>query len=204
MLYGFINYHLVIMNLNDHQMLQELSAKNQSVFDELYKRHYKRLFILSFKYVKDTSIAEEVVHDVFMKLWNRGGYIKITHSLNSYLSKAIINTSINMLKREKLQTINLTKYENDQICFLEEDEDGEILEKKLLMIESAINQLPTQCKKVLILSKFQKLKQQDIANELKISIKTVKNHLTYAYKKIKENINDTLLLILLLSYLGLF
>lgn len=186
----------------DNEILQELSKKNQVVFDALYKEYYKKLFVLSFKYLRNQELAEEVVHDVFLKIWKQADSLQITQSLSSYLSKAVVNTSLNMLKSQKRELENYTRYE---VEFPNEtdDNEAEVLEKNLLKIEQAISQLPVQCKKVLLMSKYEKLKQQEIADRLNISIKTVKNHLTYAFKKIRETIGENGIIIMLLIFIEL-
>lgn len=192
---------LKMSELTDQQILKEISLGNQKVFDELYRKLYKNLFMLSFKYTRDQEVAEEVVHDVFIKIWNQASSIIITQSLAGYLARAVVNTSINALKRNRFMNDHQEKYDLElTLDFEEKQEEAMALEQKLIQLELAIEQLPPQCKKVLLMSKFQKLKQQEIANELDISIKTVKNHLTYAYKKLKENINGHLNLIILLSF----
>ncbi|MBD3749770.1 MAG: RNA polymerase sigma-70 factor [Sphingobacteriales bacterium] len=187
--------------LSDQQILNEIALGNQKVFDELYQKHYKNLFMLSFKYTRDQEITEEVVHDVFIKIWNQASSIIITQSLAGYLARAVVNTSINVIRKNKLINEHQEKYEVELFTDFEENQDEAMgLEQKLIQLEMAIEKLPSQCKKVLLMSKFQKLKQQEIADELDISIKTVKNHLTYAYKKLKENINGHLSMIILLIF----
>lgn len=192
---------LKISELSDQEILHEIAQENQKIFDELYRNQYKKLFMLSFKYTRDQEIAEEIVHDIFIKIWNQASNIIITQSLGGYLSRAVVNSSINALKKTKTINDYQEKYNVERsLDFEEEQEEASNLEQKLIQLEKAIEELPTQCKKVLLMSKFQKLKQQEIADELNISIKTVKNHLTYAYKKLKENINEHLNLIVLLSF----
>ena len=183
---------------SDNEILQELSKKNQAVFDALYKEYYKKLFILSFKYTRNQELAEEVVHDIFLKIWNQAGSLHVTQSLGSYLSKAVVNASLNLLKSQKRELGNYTRYEVEFSNDTDDNNEAEVLEQKLLNIEQAISQLPVQCKKVLLMSKYEKLKQQEISNRLNISIKTVKNHLTYAFKKIRETIGETRIIIMAL------
>lgn len=183
---------------SDNEILQELSKKNLAVFDALYKEYYKKLFILSFKYIRNQELAEEVVHDIFLKIWNQAGSLQVTQSLGSYLSKAVVNASLNLLKSQKRELGNYARYEVEFSNDTDDNNEAEVLEQKLLKIEQAISQLPVQCKKVLLMSKYEKLKQQEISNRLNISIKTVKNHLTYAFKKIRETIGEPRIIIMAL------
>lgn len=185
--------------LTDNEILQAISSKNQAVFDKLYINYYKKLYIISFKYTRNQELSEEVVHDVFIKIWNHSGNLNITQSLSSYLSKAVINTSLNVLKSQKGLFENQTRYEKEMVKEIEEE--AENLEERLINIERAIQLLPPQCQKILLMSKYEKRKQQEIADQLNISIKTVKNHLTYAYKKIREIVGNGGILILIVIFI---
>src|SRR3989339_705419 len=99
--------------LNDNEILQAISSKNQAVFYKLYINYYKKLYIISFKYTRNQELAEEVVHDVFIKIWNHSGNLNINQSLSSYLSKAVINTSLNVLKSQKGLFENQGRYERE-------------------------------------------------------------------------------------------
>ncbi|MFF5384426.1 RNA polymerase sigma factor [Pedobacter suwonensis] len=185
----------------DQEILNEISIQNRHVFDKLYRQYYKKLFTISYKYLRREEMAEEVVHDVFIKIWNLAGKIKLSYSLSGYLSRAVVNASLNLLKGDRINTINIELSECDDIESETELNDAEILENQLLALEKAILQLPGQCQKVLLMSKFDKLKQQEIAEQLGISIKTVKNHLTYGYKKLRENLEHVIIIVFFINIL---
>ncbi|MGY3053793.1 RNA polymerase sigma-70 factor (family 1) [Pedobacter sp. UYEF25] len=192
---------------NDNQILRQISLKDSAVFDKLYRDQYKKLFLLSFGYTRNQQISEEVVHDVFIKIWNHSSTLTINQSLNGYLVKATINTSLNAIKKTKRLNEQIDDYNTEHfIGAISEvvNERAEAAEMRMLLLEESIEKLPEQCRKILLMSKFQKLKQQQIADELKISIKTVKNHLTYAYKKLKERVGIEVLMIgVIFFYIGL-
>uniref|UniRef100_UPI003D7FF8E1 RNA polymerase sigma factor n=1 Tax=Pedobacter sp. TaxID=1411316 RepID=UPI003D7FF8E1 len=110
------------------------------------------------------------------------------HSVKSYLIKAIINTSLNYIKKEKLITAKRLKYMAEQ-QEVDHDESSKNAEEALLVgLERALELLPEKCKNVMYLSRFGKLKQHEIAEQMNISIKTVKNHLTYGFQKLREHL----------------
>ncbi len=194
----------IIMFEQDQVILKQIRLKNTDFFEAFYKKYYKRMFMLSYQYIRNHGLVEELVHDVFLKFWNEAATLNIQHSLPSYLSRCIINASLNLLKKEKGEMNRLAKYTES---FEETDiivEDAEILERQLLLLEKALETLPPQCKKVMMMSKFNKCKQQEIADSLNISIKTVKNHLTYGYNKIRVILSEENLLLSLLLLCGLF
>jgi RNA polymerase sigma-70 factor (ECF subfamily) len=166
---------------------KQIQEKDNKAFESYYKMHYKSFFVMACRYLKNTEQAEEVVNDVFMKIWEDGNKISIDSSLKSYIYRAIINRSLNEIQKNK-KDFNLavdlynTQEESYELRQIEENE----LRIKLF---NAIELLPEQCRKVFELSRFEELKQQEIADKLGISIKTVKNHITHALKNLSKSID---------------
>jgi RNA polymerase sigma-70 factor (ECF subfamily) len=166
---------------------RQIQKKDTKAFESYYKMHYKSFFVMACRYLKSTEQAEEIVNDVFMKIWEDGNKISIDSSLKSYIYRAIINRSLNEIQKNK-KDFNLavdifnTQEESYELRQIEENE----LRIKLF---DAIELLPDQCKKVFQLSRFEELKQQEIADKMGISIKTVKNHITHALKTISKSID---------------
>jgi RNA polymerase sigma-70 factor (ECF subfamily) len=173
------------MNHSDAELYQGICRQDRQSFEFLYKSHYRKLYVLSYKYLRNEEQAEEVVNDVFMKVWNLGDRLDNKHSLSAYMSRSVANASLNIIKSNqrydgKLDSFKHTLSESDEM----EDQAG-LLEERLVKLEAAIELLPPQCKKVLMMSKFESYKQQEIADALNISVKTVKNHLTLGYEKLR-------------------
>jgi RNA polymerase sigma-70 factor (ECF subfamily) len=166
-------------------------------FEELYKTHYKKLFMVAFGYVQSTPLAEEIVHEVFLNVWKKREEIQFRSNQGAYLYKSIVNTSLNFLKKEK-QTRNLEQNYFENNPHLQSFEDLEKWERMIRNLEKALETLPPQCKKVIMLSKIKGMKQKEIAEYLDISIKTVKNHTSYGYEKLREILKKDNLLILFL------
>jgi RNA polymerase sigma-70 factor (ECF subfamily) len=178
------------MQEKDIEILNQIRLKNVNAFEVFYKEYYKRLYILAYKYTRNQNHAEEIVHDIFLKIWSEGDGLNIQFSFGSYLSRCVINASLNWLKREKQEANMIADY---GLNFEEIDimnDDAEKLERQLILLEKALDLLPPQCKRVMMMSKFSRYKQQEIANTLNISVKTVKNHLTYGYHKIRTILAD--------------
>ena len=170
----------------DEDTLSKIYSGDKNSFEKFYKQYYKRSYIVAYQYTKHHEQSEEIVHDVFLKIWNNASTLRIVYSLDSYLYRSVVNASLNYIKKEKNKADKHDKFSQDFDELEMMDEGSEMLENRLLQIELAVEQLPPQCKKVMMMSKFDKYKQQDIADSLNISVKTVKNHLTYGYKKLKD------------------
>ncbi len=174
----------------DSDLIDAIVLQDKKMFEVLYKQHYKQLFAIAYRYVGRPEAAEEIVHDVFINIWNKGRQLKIEHSLKSYLIKSIINTSLNLIKKEKLDMEKRLKYISEQEEFTDEETTKDAEEALLKGLESALELLPEKCRQVMYLSRFGKLKQQEIAAQMNISIKTVKNHLTYGFQKLREHLEQ--------------
>lgn len=183
------------MDLNEEIAWKKIRQKDIKAFENYYKENYRYFLLMAFKYLKDTRLAEEIVNDIFMKIWEESHRIEIESSLKSYMYRSIINKSINTLDKLKKENnhaadLNLLPDEGYELHLIEENE----LKIKLY---KAISELPGQCRRVFELSRFEKMKQKEIADNLGISVKTVKNHITIALKQLHKVILTDFLLILL-------
>lgn len=174
---------------------QRIREKDIAAFEDYYKSHYKEFVLASYKYVKSTAVAEEVVNDVFLKIWQDGQNITIETSIKAYVYRAIINRSINALNKQKREG----QIEKELIRLQEEAYELREIELNELKVKlyKAIDALPEQCRKVFLMSRFDGLKQQEIADKLGISIKTVKNHITHALKLLSSSTGYSIIILLL-------
>jgi RNA polymerase sigma-70 factor, ECF subfamily len=188
------------MDLKEETIWRKIQEKDEATFERFYKVHYRSFFLMACKYLKDSAQAAETVNDVFMKIWEDGDSIRIDTSLKSYIYKAVINRCINVLNKNK----RALSYHTDLNIFQDESYELRQIEENELMIKlyTAIEQLPDKCRQVFEMSRFEELKQQEIAEKLGISVKTVKNHITIALKQLSKSvIKDLLLQILIFKYL---
>jgi len=172
------------MQTDEEKIWSFIQQKDTRAFESYYKEHYRSFFLMAFRFLKDTGRAEEIVNDVFVKLWEEGEKITITSSLKSYIYRAVINRSINVLnkqqkEKEYLKELGARPEETFELKQIEEQE-------LRIRLYKAIDQLPEQCRRVFQMSRFEGLKQQEIADRLDISIKTVKNHITLALKRLSK------------------
>jgi len=186
----------------DQDLINQIQQKNKDVFELLYKKYYKKLYVLSRQYVVNHEVSEEIVHDVFISIWKMSDRIIIERSLERYLIRSIINASLNYITNEKQVKGKRDEYSKGQTEVAEEPVNGEDAEALLIRLEEALELLPPQCKKVMMLSRFEKLKQKKISEQMGISIKTVKNHLSYGFNKIRailENKANNMILFILIA-----
>ena len=185
------------MDPNEEIIWKNIQQKDVQAFETYYKEHYKAFFLLACKYLKSPVQAQEIVNDIFIKIWQDADKMVIDSSLKSYIYRAIINRSINALNKSNKDRQNQKElsYQSEETYELRPVEENELK----IRLYTAIDQLPEQCKKVFRMSRFEGLKQQEIADKLGISIKTVKNHITHALKQLSKSAGDFLILIIIIK-----
>lgn len=162
--------------------------KQDSKFEQLYRRHHPSLLAFAVYLTGSKTEADELVNDVFFAIWKRKEDLPIDDTLKSYLFTAVKNRSANFHKKTKMKVVEILP--NDKESSLRADlplEEKEI-ENKLQRI---LQMLPPKCKQIFMMSRFDNLKNKEIADLLDISIKTVENQMTKALKIFKENLKTT-------------
>ncbi|ALL04084.1 hypothetical protein AQ505_00390 [Pedobacter sp. PACM 27299] len=185
--------------LIEEEFLGENRENSVAVFTKLYRHYFKRLFMTSLKIVRDDYLAEEVIQDVFLRLWENENRFDQIAEFERYLYRSVGNESLNKLRNQKTQSKHYDQFSKAASpefvnTLLEEEE----LKRK---IAKAIESLPPQCKTVFKMNRFEGLKYRQIAEELQISEKTVEGHIAKALKILRANL---LGILLLLSYLSWF
>jgi len=191
-------YSFIGMEFQDEQIASLLSQKDEAAFEQVFKTYYKNLHAYAFTMLKDEDEAEEMVQQVFFKLWERSEHLSFSGPIAAYLYRAVHNESLNFLKHQKvkaghqLHVAYSMKNKTDH-------EQGKVMRKELeKKFREALNELPEQCRTVFQLSRFEDMKYKEIADKLDISVKTVENHMGKALKLLRAKLVDFLPLLLIL------
>ena len=176
------------MSPEEEQIWRGIQQKDGQVFENYYKAHYRFFLLASCQYLKDPGLAQEIVNDVFIKLWEDAATIDIQTSLKFYIHRAVVNRSLNELDRDRRDRLRQERFGEGlhETAEWKEMEDNELK----VRLYKAIDQLPEQCRRVFNMSRVEGLKQREIADRLGISIKTVKNHITRALKELNQVVGD--------------
>lgn len=171
---------------NDEELMQMLRMGNTAGLDELFRRYYEELCISSLRILKDRKDAEDVVQEFFMSLWNKRNVLPEVDSVAPYFRRSVRNRSLNFLRDQK----RIPSGDEDDMPILatSDSETSKELEAEELQvkIDRAINSLPERCRMVFVLSRFEGMKQKEIAEKLEISVKTVENQMGRAYRFLRE------------------
>ena len=161
-------------------------------FEELFRNYFTPLMAFSRRILGDEEDAREVVHQVFINLWEKRRELDLSTSLKSYLFTSVNNRSLNVIRdRRKFSSEEVPERagEWDVSTQLEAME----LEEK---IRAAIDTLPERCREIFELNRFEGLKYSEIATQLDISVKTVENQMTKALKLLREQLGKYLSILL--------
>lgn len=186
------------MELNDTVLVQLLGNRDEEAFEHVFKAHFKNLHVYACTIVQEPAAAEEIVQNVFYKIWEKAEQLNISPPVAAYLYRAVNNESINYLKHQKVKSIHrahtLYHAKNQSESASKKVLAGE-LEKKL---RKALSELPEQCRIIFQLSRFEELRYREIAGKLGISVKTVENQMGKALRLLRVKLADFLPLLLFL------
>jgi len=173
-----------------------ITKGDKSAFNKLFLLYYDKLCQFVVHYVRDADIAENIVQELFFKIWINRTAWNFTHNIVSYLYKAARNYSLNHLKNNKIKNKFLDDYTKS--FNLSETPEKELFDKEFSeRVHSAINELPEQCRIIFIMKKFDGLKYAEIADIKNISVKTVETQMGRALKYLRKRLNDLLTVIFL-------
>jgi RNA polymerase sigma-70 factor, ECF subfamily len=172
-------------------------------FELVFKTHFKGLNAYAYTILHDVTQAEEIVQEVFYKLWEKRTQLDIHSSLRAYLYRSVHNESLNLLKHLKVIAEHKRYTMQTQKEYSEENDPEIRLASKDLedKIRLALNELPEQCRTIFQLSRFESMKYQEIAGQLDLSLKTVENQMGKALKRLRLKLAEYLPFIIFFIHL---
>lgn len=180
-------------NHEERFLLSGLKAGEEAVFRLLFDKYYKPLVVFANRLLSDPDLSRSVVQDVFVMLYDKREDLNIHTNLRSHLFQTVRNRCLNIIKHDKM------KREHHQRIFdssSETEEPQQTLEYAELekCIDVAVNDLPDQCRKIFKMSRYEGVTNQEIAEQLNISKRTVETQISKALKRIREELASSGLL----------
>lgn len=172
------------------------AAVTEEAFKALFHKEYSGLCRYAVSYLKDSYLAEDVVQETFIKIWEKKQEMIASPDLRFYLVTAVRNNCINVLRKQKAQPFALAEHTHEpepevQITPMQYKEMAEERNRK---ISQALELLPPKCREVFLLVKMQGMSYKQVAEIMDISQKTVENQMGKALKILREGVLLELLL----------
>lgn len=180
---------------------QNLNKDREQEFENVFKKHFKGLHAYACTILHDEVMAEEMVQNVFCRLWEKTDQIEIRESVSGYLYRSVYHESLNYIKhlkvRDAYQTYAVSQMENTNNT--SHNMELRELEERL---DVALKELPEKCRTIFQMSRFEELKYQEIADRLELPLKTVENQMGKALRLLRIKLVDFLPASFLLFFLG--
>lgn len=205
-----IDLKSMLVKTIDAVLLARLMNADYSAFDEIYERHWKTLLEIAIKKTGDVDVAMDLAQDLFVDLWQRRHMINIHSGLRAYLISALYHKLFQYFRRKGVHEKHVEQYSlmlqdglHDVFAIGYEENFSEVL----VAIEQSIVEMPDRMRAVFNLKYQRSLSNHEIAEQLGISLQTVKNQLSKALQLVREHMQQQQLnptLFLSLSFLLFF
>ncbi|QHV95920.1 RNA polymerase sigma-70 factor [Spirosoma endbachense] len=172
---------------NEHIVRSAFTNSPQKGFEALFRLYYLPLCSHAVRFVYTREVAEDIVGEVFYQLWKTGSYATIQHTYRTYLYAAVRHRAYNYLRDEL--TGNRTPASLDDIGETSLGETPQTLieyDETFQRVEKVIHELPPQCQRIFLMSRFENRKNQEIADELGLALKTVEAHMARALQQLRR------------------
>lgn len=181
------------MAQNEAELFELVSTGDEAAFERFFKTYHQRLLSYAYVMLRDESASEEMVQQVFYKIWEKRTRLKIHTSGKAFLYRAVYNECLNYLKHEK----HKRAYEKHSLSVDADSYQGKASDPLMLtelqsMLQKAINELPKQCRNIFYMNRIEELKYREIAEELGLSVKTVEAQVSKALKVLRKKLADYL------------
>lgn len=174
---------------SDNELFLELKSDNELAFEQLFYKYYASLCLFTFQFSHDREIAEEIVQEIFVKIWAKRKTLQIKTSVKHYLLSSVRNQSFNRIQHEKVEK----HYARQVRLEMPDESDSDLCFQEVglsLKIEKSIELLPEKRREIFRLSREEGLKYHEIAERLHLSVKTVETQMGLALKQLRESLKD--------------
>lgn len=165
-----------------------LTRGNKKGFDWIYEQYSVFLYSFVFGFLKSKEESEEVVQEVFIKLWQSRKQLNPDKSLKSFIFTLAKNMVLNKLKRKKIEEKHRDNIKNNSFKVANNIEESVNFKELTSIYNKAINNLPVKRRKIFLLNREEEMSYQEIATLLDISVNTVKDQITKALKEIRRHV----------------
>ncbi|GEC71219.1 RNA polymerase sigma-70 factor, ECF subfamily [Flavobacterium flevense] len=173
---------------NDLDLVKRLQQNEEEALTIIYKEYWEIMYVAAYNLVKDRSVCEDIVQEVFISLWQRREKLQIKTSLKSYLyTSTVYKVYDHFSKNKKMLKDEL--FDNFENKIEASNPETKLMHEELIRhLDAIVDSLPDKCREVYKLSRENMLSNKEIAEQLNISQRTVEGHISKALKILKESL----------------
>lgn len=172
---------------NNKILVTQLKKGNEDAFAYLMDSYYNKLCVYAKSLCRDVFLAEDIVQNVLIRIWEQRQRLKDTFPINSYLYQSVYNEFINQY-RKKTALLALQEDYIKTLNTILKEEDTSQLNKLIALVEQEIQTLPPKCKEIFIMGKKEGLTYGEISEHLNISFRTVENQMSKAFSILRDKL----------------
>jgi RNA polymerase sigma-70 factor (ECF subfamily) len=178
--------------IDEKAIFNKIRHNDHAAFRSLFDTYYASLCHYASHFLNDDSLSEEVVQELFVKLWEKRETMDVETSVRHYLFRAVRNGCLNQIQHDKVKQLHGKKLKE---ALMSEDpaEEYMITPEMILRLEEGIESLPEKRREIFRLSREEGLKYREIAEKLQISVKTVEAQMGAALKALRQKIKVLIL-----------
>lgn len=171
---------------SESEIIAKVRSGDVKIFESLFREYYYSLSRFTASITRSSSAAEDLVQDIFLKIWQNREEWNPQGTIKTYLYRASKNQALNYLKHLSIVN-NWAEISKDSLVNSSVNPEDEIIRKELLTsVSDAVNKLPEKCKMIFLLHRHEGLSYREISEVLNISISTIETQMGRALKKIRE------------------
>ena len=173
--------------LAESECVERIRAGNAAAFEQLFFRYGKAMVFFARRIVKDPDVADNVVQDVFLKIWMHRSTLDPSRNIKTYLYTATRNQAINWLRRREVERRHAHEIRSGEGSSATPEDEWNRKEMRAA-IQDAVKQLPERCRLIFSMNRFDRLTYAEIAEVLDISVKTVETQMGRALKFLRKRL----------------
>lgn len=167
-------------------------------FESLFDNLWEQLYSAAFRYVRDQSIAEEIVQDVFVSFWLKRSQLSAVLDITPFAIRAVHNLVYNHFDKQSIRQQYLLNVSKSGIRTVDSTQQHVEFNETLSLINAEIEKLPDTTQQIFRLSRFDRFSNEEIASRLQLSVKSVEYHVTQALKHLRLRLKYTGIITLIL------
>lgn len=178
---------------DESKYIEQLALGSHKAFRFIFMKYYPKMKYFIAHIVKSEAVAEDLSQEVFEKIWMIKEDLPKLKSFNAYIYRMSKNIAINYIERKYIERTYVDNYEVERDFLIDDVLEAKDIEMLVLM---EVENMPNQRKRIFELSRYENLKNEEIAEQLNISKKTVENHLNLALNQLRKAIKGIYLFFL--------